>query len=84
MDDIFACLDRLVVDRIEAGMVVLENATTLEIITIPLSDLPKNTKPGDTLVMQNNCWHFDHAETEARRQRINERFNRIKKNSRKK
>jgi len=56
----------------------LENSATLEIITIPLTGLPPNTRPGDTLISQNGRWYFDHAETEARRQRINERFEKIK------
>ena len=78
MDNISAYSGRFVVDRIEAGQAVLENSATLDIIILPIAGLPKNTSPGDTLIRQNNCWIFDHAETEARKQRINERFNRIK------
>ena len=88
MDNISDCLDnldRLVVDRIEAGVAVMENATTLDIVMLPVSDLPANTKPGDTLVNKNGHWYFDHAETEARKQRINKLFDKIKaKNANKK
>jgi len=86
MDNISGCLDnldRLIVDRIEAGVAVMENATTLEIIMLPISSLPPSTKPGDTLVNKNGHWYFDYAETEARKQRINTLFAKIKANNNK-
>jgi len=70
--------DKWIIDRFEESDAVLENAATLETMSLPKSGLPENTRPGDTLVIRDGKWHFDKAETEARRQRIQERFSRIK------
>ena len=78
MDDELTYSDKWIVDRFEESDAVLENAVTLETLSLPKSDLPENTKPGDTLMMRNGIWHFDKIETKARQQRIQERFNRIK------
>ena len=72
------CCDKWIVDRFEESDAILENAATLETISLPKSGLPENTRPGDTLVTLSGKWHFDKTETEARQQRIQERFNRIK------
>jgi len=63
---------------VENGWAVLENSDTLENINLPLTNLPNDVKPGDTLVRQDGKWYKDDAETAARRKRISERFARIK------
>ena len=71
-------IPRWVVDRVENGWAVLDNTDTLENINLPLSNLPKNTKPGDTLVRQGGKWYKDDIETAARQTRISERLAKIK------
>jgi len=66
------------VDRIEEGWAVLNNTDTLESINIPLSLLPQNTNPGDTLIRLDGKWYKNDTETAARKQRISERFARIR------
>jgi len=78
MDNASTCCDKWIADRFEENIAVLENAATLETMTLPKPDLPAHTKPGDTLILRDGIWHVDKAETEARQQRIQERFNRIK------
>ena len=74
--------EKWIVDRFEECNAVLENAATLDTMTLLKADLPQKTQPGDTLVMRDGAWHFDHAETEARARRIQERFNRIRARNR--
>jgi hypothetical protein len=52
---------------------------TLDTRTLHRSEFPKEAKAGDTLFFQDNRWHIDEAETAARAERIQERFERIKK-----
>ena len=74
-------MDKWIIDRIEESWAVLENAATLESMSLPAASLPAGARPGDTLVKSGGRWQFDHAETEARLRRINERFNRIRRRS---
>jgi len=79
MDNELTCSDSTwIIDRFEEDYAVLENAATLKTISLPKSSLFDNARPGDTLVWRSGTWHFNHNETEARRQRIQERLNRIK------
>jgi len=66
------------IDRFEEHSAVLENSKTLEMVSVPVSSLPANSVPGDVLIFKNGTWHFDHAETEARKAQISELFQRIK------
>ena len=66
------------VDRFEERNAVLENSKTLEMVSVPKSKLPANVNPGDILIFENGAWHFDQAETEARKAEIAELFQRIK------
>jgi hypothetical protein len=70
--------EKWIIDRFEEDNAVLENAATLETIVLAKNELPENARPGDTFVLRNGRWHFDHAETEARYNLIQERFNRIR------
>jgi len=78
MDEIFTCTAKYVIDRIESGRAVLEDAGTLDIITLAAVDLPHGAKPGHTVVNVNGKWQIDHDDTNARKQRISEKFARIK------
>jgi len=81
MANVSTCCDKWIVDRFEESDAVLENAVTLETKNLPKSQLPENIRPGDTLALYGGVWHFDKAETQARQQRIQERFSRIKARS---
>lgn len=67
-----------VVDQIDEKVAALENTATLEIQHILISNLPKNIKPGDTLVKTDNTWQKSTKETTARKVRIDKLFARIK------
>jgi len=68
-----------VIDRIEGGWATLENFQTLEATSLSVEELPRGAKPGNTLVNINGQWQIDHEDTEARRQRIREKWDRIKR-----
>ena len=67
-----------VIDRFEDTWAVLENSETHEIISLPISSLPKDVKPGSTLFKHHAKWYVNEADSAAREARINERFARIK------
>jgi len=66
------------VDRIEEGWAVLCSAE--ENINIPIKQLGKDVKIGDTFIRQNGRWFKNDAETAERQKRIEEKFARIKGN----
>jgi len=67
------------VDRIEGKIVIIENLETRKIKEIEKEKLPKGVKEGSLLVLDNNEYKFDLTEEELRRQRIQERFNKLRK-----
>ena len=68
-----------VIDRFEEGWAVLENCETTECEDFPRSEMPKGAKAGSTVYIQDGQWCIDHEDTAARRKRIMEKFNKIKK-----
>ena len=78
MDSRFSSTDRFIIDRFEEHNAVLENAATREIVSLPKAHLPADASPGDTLILQNGTWSFDHQETAARKTRIDALFAKIK------
>ncbi|MCL1844248.1 MAG: DUF3006 domain-containing protein [Defluviitaleaceae bacterium] len=83
MEKIFSYIEQRpapqwVCDRVEESWAVLENSDTREVISLPLSSLPKNTRPGSTLVKFESKWYINEAETTARAKEINKRFAAIK------
>jgi len=78
MAAISTCTVKYVIDRIEGGHAMLENAQTLDIVSLPEEELPSGAKPGHTLVNMGGKWQIDHEDTEARRERISEKFARLK------
>ena len=69
------------IDRIEENIVTLENLDNNEIININISNLPKNIKEGTILKYENNTYIIDKKEEIERRNRIQEKFNKLKKAS---
>lgn len=69
---------KYVIDRIEDNIVVCENLETKEMIELDKSLLPEKIKDGNILFFENNEYKLDLNEEELRRQRIRERFNRLK------
>ena len=69
---------KYIIDRVEDNIVVCENLETKEMIELDKSLLPKNIKDGNVLLFENNKYKLDLNEEELRRQRIRERFNRLK------
>ena len=69
---------KYIIDRVEDNIVVCENLETKEMIELDKSLLPKNIKDGNVLLFENNEYKLDLNEEELRRQRIRERFNRLK------
>ena len=69
---------KYVIDRIEDNIVVCQNLETKEMVEIEKKLLPQNIKDGNVLLFENNEYKLDLAEEEIRRQRIRERFNRLK------
>ena len=67
-----------VVDRFEGTNAVLVSTATMEAMSLPAGKLPPGAKPGDTLILCKNAWHFDHDETAARATRIDDLFKKIK------
>jgi hypothetical protein len=73
--------DYWVVDRIEGGIAVLENAGTLRTAERPVGELPRNVKEGHVLRGGGEGGsppRLDRGETAARAARLRERFERLK------
>lgn len=69
---------KYVIDRIEDNIVICQNLETKEMVEIEKKLLPQNIKDGNILLFENNEYKLDLDEEEIRRQRIRERFNRLK------
>ena len=72
---------RFTIDRIIDGYAICLDDATLEPRTLHRSEIPKGANAGDTLVYEDNHWRIDTEETNARAQRIRERFEELKKRS---
>ena len=70
---------RITIDRFEEDYAVCEDEQGLNQRDIPRKELPENAQAGDTLLFINNQWCMDTKETNKRKQRINDMFNRIKR-----
>ena len=69
---------KYVIDRIEDNIVICQNLETKEMVELEKKLLPSNVKDGNVLLFDNNEYKLDLNEEELRRQRIRERFNRLK------
>jgi len=66
-----------IIDRIEAGIAVLECQYTYEIIEIPKSELPKTAREGHVLTKMEGFFVIDREETQKRRDDLKRRLERI-------
>lgn len=66
------------VDRMEEGLAVLQDEQE-QIHTVPLTKLPSSVRPGDVLLFENGAYTVDVEETRARRERILQLQNRLRK-----
>ncbi|MDF2609135.1 MAG: hypothetical protein K0R92_609 [Lachnospiraceae bacterium] len=69
-------MKELIVDRFEGNCVVCE---TLEkkIITLPISEIPDNTKEGDILLYKQGRYIIDINESDTRKERIKKKMNQL-------
>ncbi len=70
---------KFAVDRIEEGIVVLENIKTGEIREIKKDELPKEVHEGSILSFKNGSYTLDEKTEEVRRESLRERMERLKK-----
>lgn len=68
------------VDRIENGIVILENIIDGSIKEESIDKLPVNIKEGDIIDFSNYTYVLDNIEKELRIKRIKEKMERLKKN----
>ncbi|MCL2577236.1 MAG: DUF3006 domain-containing protein [Defluviitaleaceae bacterium] len=78
LEEITRPAPKWVIDRIEEGWAVLESDIH-EIMSLPVNQLPKDAKPGSTLIRVESKWYVNEADTAARVSRIKEKFARLKK-----
>ncbi len=70
---------KFVVDRIEKDIAVLENIVNNDVIEVNVNELPNNVKEKDVVKLDNNKYVLDIKEKEERINRINEKFEMLKK-----
>ncbi len=70
---------KYVVDRIEEGIVVLENLETREITNIKISELDFKVREGNILSYENNKYTLDLNTEKLRKEKLRNRFNKLKK-----
>jgi hypothetical protein len=69
---------RFILDRFEEGKAVLEDMETLETRVLDASELPADAGAGDVVLYEDGRYTVDAEATEARRQAIREKFERLK------
>lgn len=67
------------IDQINDTIVLLENIQTGEKREVNISLLPENIKEGSTLILKDGIYALNNVEEEKRRQRIQEKLNRLKR-----
>lgn len=72
---------KFAIDRIEKDIAVLENIDNNDIIEVNVNELPKNVKEKDIVKKENNEYVLDVKEKEERINRINEKFEMLKKSN---
>lgn len=68
-------IETFTVDRIEEGIVVLENRTTQEIVNISIRELPDEIRTGDIVKKVNGKYFVDEDETKSVEKRIHDKMN---------
>lgn len=67
---------KYIIDRFEGEYAVCE-VEAGRFIDIPKADIPKGAKEGDILSKTDNGYRIEKAETEAKREEIKKRMNRL-------
>ena len=67
---------RYIVDRVEGNVAVLER-DDLELVDVPLSELPEGIHQHDCLVREGGVWRADPDRTAERKRRIGEKMRRL-------
>ena len=70
---------KYVIDRIEEDKVVLEDLSTRETKVIKLSELDFKVREGNIISYENNKYNLDLNTEKIRREKLRNRFNKIKK-----
>ena len=67
---------KITIDRFEGEYAVCE-VETGKFIDVPKADIPKGAKEGDILSKADNGYRIEKAETEAKKDEIKKRMNRL-------
>lgn len=67
---------KITIDRFEGEYAVCEDEAG-KFIDIPKADIPKGAKEGDILSKADNGYRIEKAETEAKREEIKKRMNKL-------
>jgi len=67
-----------IIDRYEEGFAILENSETSEILEVSRKEMPKGAREGHVLKIENGQYCLDLEETANRRQRIQEKFSKLR------
>ena len=67
---------RYIVDRIEGDVAVLER-DDLELVDVPLTELPEGVRQHDCLEVEDGAWRIDRDRTAERKRRIEEKMRRL-------
>lgn len=67
---------RYIVDRVEGDVAVLER-DDLEIVDVPLSELPEGVRQHDCLEEDGGAWRIDRDRTAERKRRIEEKMRKL-------
>lgn len=76
--DLSESMEKWTLDRFEGDFAVLENEAR-ETCTLPRHRLPRHTKTGAVLLFDGERFHLDANETAAAQQRIQNKFDRLRK-----
>ena len=72
---------KYVVDHIVDDIVVLEQIDTKDIIEVNKNSIPFKVKDGNILIKENNSFHLDSEEETKRKDKLQEKLNRLKGDS---
>ena len=74
-------MKKYVVDRIEEGIIVLEDEETKEMVEKTKDEIKIEVKEGDLLTFENDTYSLDKEGTNVRKKRIKNKFELLKSKS---
>ena len=74
-------MKKYVVDRIEEGLIVLEDEETKEMVEKTKDEIKIEVKEGDLLTFENDTYSLDKEGTNVRKKRIKNKFELLKSKS---